>query len=365
MFKKFIFIFIILSLSIIYFDFVNAQVVSPQNLFNVDADTVALWRFNDIFGTTVTDETGVNNGTAIGTTITDGKFGKARYFNGIGDYITVPDNPSLRDLSQITIEAWVYPTGFDLGCWANNESFVQKGKGDESNAYSLKIMRNQEGWCASATSFNQLNFNGNFGGASISTRWFEPNQWYYVVSTYDGSYSRVYVNGILEAVSTYSPNLIVTTPDPLYINSHTWGGGYQSSQGRMQGIIDEIRISKVARSAEEIAYYYNLAVSPLNQPPAISNLGQFKSDGQTQIIENTITTDSTVIFKTVLNDPNNDQAKLQIELKEFNQPFNEQNLIESNFVNSGSEAVITKSNLTDGDYKWRARAVDSQGNTSQ
>lgn len=252
-------ILIIIFFEIIVFD--NAFAVSDV-LFNADINTIALWRLNESELNPVIDGAGVNNGTAVGTAIQAGKFGNARYFGGYGNYIVVPDNASLRNLSQITIESWVYPTGFDLGCWANNESFVQKGKGDQSNAYSLKIWRNQEDGCASANNFNQLNFNGNFGGGSLSTRWFEPNQWYYVVLTYDGSYLKIYINGTLETISAYSPNLTVTTLDPLYINRHTWAGGYGSSYGRMQGLIDEIRISKIARSAEEIAYYYNLANRP-------------------------------------------------------------------------------------------------------
>lgn len=238
---------------------INAQISGLENLFKVDVNTVALWRFNDASGSQVTDETGINNGAAIGTTIVDGKFSKARYFNGVSDYIAVLDNPSLRNFSQFSIEAWVYPTGFDLGCWANAEDIVSKGV--DSNygyvdGYNLRIGRNQDSPCAGASSFNQV----NFGGV-----WHEPNQWYYVVSTYDANYRKFYVNGILESIS-YTPNFIPSTTKSLYINHHLFGGGYQSSQ-RMQGLIDEIRISNIARSASEISYYYNLALSQDDKIP--------------------------------------------------------------------------------------------------
>ncbi|MEK7162804.1 MAG: LamG-like jellyroll fold domain-containing protein [Patescibacteria group bacterium] len=254
MFKKSVFVFVILLLNSVYFNFVNAQVAIPQNLFSVDTNTVALWRFNDVSGNTIIDETGINNGTAIGTAIIDGKFGKARYFNGQTDYIIVPDNPSLRNFSQLTIEAWVYPTGFDLSCWANAEDIISKGVDSNYgyiNGYNLRIARNQDGSCAGASSFNQVSFSGI---------WHEPNQWYYVVSTYDGVYSKIYVNGVLESTN-YHPNLTFTDTHSLYINHHLFGGGYQSSQ-RMRGLIDEIRISNIARSAEEIALNYALANQP-------------------------------------------------------------------------------------------------------
>ena len=116
------------------------------------------------------------------------------------------------------------------------------------------------------------------------------------------------------------------------------------------------------------AYFYlkgaKLAIPSLNQPPIISNIHQFKSDGITLIQEGETTAENTVVFKTTVNDPDNDQIKLQIEIKEFNQPFDETNLIESDFVNSGSEATIIRYGLISASYHWRARAVDSQGNAS-
>lgn len=105
------------------------------------------------------------------------------------------------------------------------------------------------------------------------------------------------------------------------------------------------------------------------EPPTISNLNQFKSDIQTEIAEGGITTESSpndptkgiVVFRATVIDPDNDQVKLQVELKEFNQPFDESDILESNLVPSGSEAIITATGLTNGQYHWRARAVDSRG----
>ncbi len=223
--QKFKYILVFSSSFLISFLLVNAQ-TSPENLFNIDANAVALWRFNEPSGSLVADETGINNGTTIGATIVDGKFGKARSYNGISDYIVFPDNPSLNSLSQITIEAWVYPTGFDLGCWANAEDIVSKGVDSNQgyvNGYNLRIGRNQEGWCAGASSFNQVNFSASIKGVGVSSPlWYMPNQ-----------------------------------------------------------------------------------------PPTISNLNQYKSDGITLITENSTTTESTVVFKASLNDFDNNQIKLQ------------------------------------------------------
>ncbi|PIS39617.1 MAG: hypothetical protein COT33_01040 [Candidatus Nealsonbacteria bacterium CG08_land_8_20_14_0_20_38_20] len=104
--------------------------------------------------------------------------------------------------------------------------------------------------------------------------------------------------------------------------------------------------------------------APINQPPTISNLNQYKSDGTTLISEGAITTEDTTVFKATLFDPDNDKVKLQIELKEYAQAFNEEDLIESDFVNSGETAQITRYGLVSQSYRWRARVMDEKRATS-
>ena len=111
---------------------------------------------------------------------------------------------------------------------------------------------------------------------------------------------------------------------------------------------------------------------PTNQPPIISNLSQLKSDSATVIAESGITTESSpndptkgiIIFKGNVSDPDGDQIKLQVELKEFSQPFDGSILLESSFAPSGSDITITKDLISEGMYHWRARFVDDRGNVS-
>ncbi len=105
-----------------------------------------------------------------------------------------------------------------------------------------------------------------------------------------------------------------------------------------------------------------------NQSPILSNLNQYKSDSITPIQENGITQESSVIFKATLTDPDSDRVKLQMELRQFNEPFtgtDDGGISTSDFVNSGSEAVIARTNLIDGQYHWRARVIDDKESTSQ
>ena len=106
---------------------------------------------------------------------------------------------------------------------------------------------------------------------------------------------------------------------------------------------------------------------PVNQPPTLSGLGQFKSDGIIPIPEGDTTTEPTVVFKATLDDPDNDQVKFQIELRQITEPFtgiDDGGILNSDFVDSDSEIIITREGLSNGKYHWRARAIDSQGNIS-
>ena len=72
---------------------------------------MAAYGFNEGTGTAVSDASGTGNaGTASATTwSTGGKFGSALVFNGSSSRVSVPDSPSLRLTTAMTLEAWVYP----------------------------------------------------------------------------------------------------------------------------------------------------------------------------------------------------------------------------------------------------------------
>jgi parallel beta-helix repeat protein len=104
-----------------------------------------------------------------------------------------------------------------------------------------------------------------------------------------------------------------------------------------------------------------------NRPPNVPlNLAQLKSDG-TEIPEGGTTTESLVIFKGTVSDPDGDDVRLEIELRRFEEQFSGESTPEtiSSFVPSGSEVTIPRYGLTTGVYKWRYRARDSRGAVSE
>ena len=108
---------------------------------------------------------------------------------------------------------------------------------------------------------------------------------------------------------------------------------------------------------------------PENQPPNPPNLlSQYRIDGTVLEVGGTIG-DDTVILKGVCSDPDGDRVKLQIELRrldEYGGQFDETKggFKESDWVESGSEVTAYAYGLIDGDYHWRARVVDENGEYS-
>jgi hypothetical protein len=105
--------------------------------------------------------------------------------------------------------------------------------------------------------------NGNVAGESR----LPMSEWVHVVHTYAPGDSRVYVNGRLDGVTPQrgSP-LNIRTPARMWLGG--WYGNYQ-----FRGEIDEVRISKVARSADWVRLEYE------NQKPLQTLVGTVVQPG--------------------------------------------------------------------------------------
>ena len=224
--------------------------------YEVDSNTRALWHFDEASGPEAFDATGTNNATALGLgEIVQGPFGNARYLRGEagGDYLVVDDTSKLRDLAAITIEAWVKPSAFR----GYRESFVQKGTATYPyNLYLLGLLGNdkvQDGNFRFEMAY--MNEEQSKQSCNPISRLYRPGQWYYIAGTYDGQRCRLYINGVLEAQDPPVFRLpvrgrSVTSQRPLFMNNNEYQGTSKSN-GLITGIIDEVRISDVARTEEE------------------------------------------------------------------------------------------------------------------
>jgi hypothetical protein len=163
--------------------------------------------------------------------------GYALWFDGQNDYVAVPHSPALDAIENydvITAEAWVYINKWSADLFPILES------------YKPSI---DWGW-----SF-QLH---NSSGLELGLIWSSVNQstiptiksWNHVAVTYKKSEgkARFYLNGNFIGDKDFSSDIPdMGTDNPLFIGFNASGGDEYSS-----GIIDELRLWKVVRTAKQI-----------------------------------------------------------------------------------------------------------------
>jgi lysophospholipase L1-like esterase len=236
--------------------------------YGVDAQTVALWHFNELSGASVHDDAGGHTGVVEGTpATTPGLFGNSRVLGaaGSGNYITVPDASDLDGFSQVTVEAWIFPTGSGV-----NLDFVGKGQHTGSAPDQVKFPYELSTGPTSPGTPEGLRYSFFVGSLTVGVEadslvTHPLNEWVYLAGTYDGHRARIYVNGQLEGESEVRDGIVLTNDNPLFINNLEYPSGsiMLQSGGGIAGSFDEIRISKVARSANEIAAAYAAIPSPV------------------------------------------------------------------------------------------------------
>ncbi len=254
------------------FDDDNGDASGAAYIYNLskdfDPNPVRWWKFDEGSGSTAYDSAGDNDGTLIdGPIWVTGIINGALDFNGVEDYVSVPDDSSLDISGAITVSAWV-----KLDDNVNNQAVVGKiasGGGYSGGGYRLTfyahtvytdgnfrlIFQKANGIGGSGT--------GNYGD---NTNWdrvvsekddWETGVWYHIAATWDGTTDadglKMYVDGVPDASHTASQGTIKTNNYALQI------GGKNSSDGT----IDDVRVYDRALSAEEIEELYNQGAGDL------------------------------------------------------------------------------------------------------
>jgi len=191
-----------------------------------------LWHLDEGMGTTVYDSSGWNNdGTVYGGAVwTDGKFGKALEFDGVDDYVEVPDSASLDISGKITLEAWIYVHTVE----PDYQVIIHKHRhvtGDR--AYYLGLGYDKLVFYLSADGTTNIMLTGSI---SITT-----NVWTHVAATSDGTTMKLFVDGTQDSNTQTAPATIYTHDYPLVIGAYLVDvSGYER---HFDGIIDEVKVS--------------------------------------------------------------------------------------------------------------------------
>jgi len=164
-------------------------------------------------------------------------------FDGVDDRVNCGNHSSVQlSGTSITIEAWIKADSWATNVWGGN--IVNKEIWTPQNGYMLR--------CGAG---GQLNFNlGNgptWNELTSSTAVLSLNTWHHVAGTYDGSYMRIYVDGVQVDSLARSISFSDATGANLTIGDYVGSGRY------FHGTIDEVRIWNIARTKSEIVQNMN------------------------------------------------------------------------------------------------------------
>lgn len=217
--------------------------VLTQMVYAQDENTVLLYKFDTGSGDVVTDHSGNgNDGQLMGSAEWgDGKLGSGLVLGGNAarDFVEIPDSDSLDLEGGLTVEMWVYLNSASTagGTGATKESTYKVGPRSDQKVL-LRMITSTAGWGAAVV---------------ISETTLQLNKWIHTAATYDATsgVGKVYIDGELDAEATIGGD-IVPNDDVLWLGR---GAG-----PFLDGKIDEVRISKVARTQKEVQQLMNLGI---------------------------------------------------------------------------------------------------------
>ncbi len=244
-----------------YMYFGNSGISTDQSTVNVwDSNYKLILHLDETASgpTNFTDASGEISSTDItdnATTAANGQIGGGRQFTdpGTNDVITIADNgvSPLDIAGNITISLWFYGENLD-----DAPDLISKGT--YTNGYSI--------W---SSSDRELTFSVN--GVDLESADFitSDDSWYHIVATRASNGDRfLYLDG--EQVATDNSTASFTIDDEdVFLSSSVWA---------FVGIMDEVRISNIARDSAWIATEYNNQSSPgtfiveINAEPVLSSI---------------------------------------------------------------------------------------------
>lgn len=215
--------------------------VSAQTCVPPPAGLVSWWPGDG----NANDIADANDGTLQnGATFAAGKVDQAFSFDGVNDFVQIP-NAALNNMAAGTIDMWIFPTenggnaafGFGKTWFAKQHNNV--------NSYAVFAFKSPTD---SRVRFHLINQAPNVDGTTALTL----NTWHHVAATWNGSFIRLYVDGIKEGEVASTASL------PSDLNSVTSIGAWTGDGNSFfKGLIDEVEIFSRDLSVEEIQAIFN------------------------------------------------------------------------------------------------------------
>lgn len=187
-----------------------------------------------IIDSTSNNRDGTSAGSMTSADLVNGQLGKSLDFDGSDDYLSV-SSFGKTSTSHVTVEAWVRPDVTNVNHYIVDESGTASYGGGLmlriKNDSGVRFWQQDAGWALNSASSLTA---GNF---------------YYLVGVYDGTKQYIYIDGVEDVNNTLGAQQARNAANPRIGSSNLLGGP-------VNGLIDEVRISGSARSADWISTQY-------------------------------------------------------------------------------------------------------------
>ncbi len=214
------------------------------------ASLVSLWSGEN----NAQDSFGGHNGTIFnGVTYASGKVGKAFSFNG-SNYITIANNADFRP-GNFTIVSWIKANSFGTNTW--NTVFAYGASANDPISQGIW----DSYYFGVYNGYARLHTLHSFGDYTITgNTLITLNQWHMLAATYNGSTSRLYLDGVEVASGTPNASLYYDTNVTHLSMGEDWNNN-QPAGIKFNGLVDELAFYNNALSAQEMQILFQSGAS--------------------------------------------------------------------------------------------------------
>lgn len=175
--------------------------------------------------------------------------GEALSFDGTNDYVSVPSDPRIENFTALTLGAWILVQG---NPGVSRGRIIGKDQGGTSDDYALSNADNIGG--RNYEILFRLNTTAGTSTPESDSGILPNTGWHFAVATWDGSFQRIYIDGLLDMTPVAHGGTLDDSNLPLGI-----GGHQASNTRRFNGGIRTAFIYNRALSATEI---FDLFINP-------------------------------------------------------------------------------------------------------
>ena len=229
-----------LSAEEVSLNYYQGQIITDGLVFAADAGNLVSYENGD---TTTYSLTGSVDGTLTNGVGFNSSSGGYWEFDGVDDYIDIPFNSSL-DVDYLTAEVWI------------KSDFIT---GPSTRHYIMNGCSHR--WGVIVDEANTLRWYINTTSGVSELTWVDSlvsqNDWMCITCTFDGSSSKIYVNGAEKSSVSHSGTINTANSSGRLMDYR--GNGYET-----EGLATNFKIYNRALTAAEVAQNYNANINRFN-----------------------------------------------------------------------------------------------------